>query len=322
MGINEYILTLQQIKGCGPKSQMAILEYIINNQHKPADVGELFDLISYMAGKRLLKRFPHIELSDMLGANAVARRIIDQSESLSIGMINYWDASRYPSILRGTVDEKGKECPPLLLYYKGDLSAINRPGVAVIGTREPTPEGTKAGEYFAEFFASYGFNIVSGLALGCDTCGHKGALKANGVTTAFLAHGLDSIYPPQNEDLAKDIVDNGGLLLSEYPVGANVNAYRLVERDRLQAGLSRATIVVQTGVSGGTNHAATATLVAEKPLYVIEYKQSSLMENPKVAGNQALVAKGGKYLNSKSDLMEIVSLLRNEKKSNVQQSLW
>lgn len=119
--------------------------------------------------------------------------------------------------------------PPLLLWYRGDLSITNLPGFSVIGTREATPEGIVGGIYLAGEFAKRGFNIVSGLAIGCDTCGHKGALKVKGKTTAILANGLDndSIYPPENKYLAEEIVQNGGLLISEYRIGtiANLTEY-------------------------------------------------------------------------------------------------
>lgn len=83
------------------------------------------------------------------------------------------------------MDEDGKLNPPIILYYRGDIKALNKPGIAVIGTREPTPMGTKAGNFFAGELAKNGFNIVSGLAVGCDTTGHEGALSVGGTTTAF-----------------------------------------------------------------------------------------------------------------------------------------
>lgn len=118
-------------------------------------------------------------------------------------------------ILKLCVDETGKPNAPLVLYYRGNLDVLDKPGIAVIGTREPSPNGEKAGLHFAAEFAKRGYNIVSGIAIGCDTTDHKGA------TTAFLANGLDwdSIYPKENLKLAKEMVYNGGgLLLSEYAI--------------------------------------------------------------------------------------------------------
>ena len=222
-------------------------------------------------------------------------------------MVSYVD-SFFPSQLLKTVNEEGKPDMPLILYYKGDISVARKKGIAIIGTREPTKEGVHTGEYIGEKLAEAGYNIVSGLAIGCDTAGHRGALNAvQGITTAFLAHGLDSVYPPENERLADEIVDKGGLLMSEYPIGETVNRYYLVARDRLQAALSDATIVIQTGLHGGTNHAANTTLISGKPLFCVRYANDELMHNEKVEGNVALVSKGAKYITSGDFMAQIKS---------------
>jgi DNA processing protein len=94
------------------------------------------------------------------------------------------------------------------------------------------------------------------------------------------------VYPPENKKLADSILDNGGLLMSEYAIGMGVNRYNLVARDRLQAGLADATIVIQTGIHGGTMHAVNATLQAGKPLFVVEYSKPVLSD--KIQGNKYL----------------------------------
>ena len=189
-----------------------------------------------------------------------------------------------------TVDESGKPSVPSLLFYKGDLSVADRPGLAVIGTRNPTDEGVAAGEYYARAFASVGVNIVSGLALGCDAAGHRGALSAGGATTAFVANGLDSVYPPENTKLARDIVEGGGLLMSEYILGTPASRYNLIARDRLQAGLSCAVLVIQTTVKGGTMHAVRAAQAVGKPVFVVDFKEDL---GDVIAGNLFLKKNGG-----------------------------
>lgn len=279
----ETIIALKQFKGVGNKTIFKIANLASERVDSPETLYEL--LSKNKIGKNLC-------LDDVEGAYTVARRIIERSAQEGIGVLPYFDEA-YPEILRQCVDEKGKLDPPILLYYRGNLEALKRPGVAVIGTREPTANGVVAGKYFAAQFAQRGYNIVSGLAIGCDTTGHEGALSVEGVTTAFLSTGLEwrSIYPQENVDLAKRIVEKNGILLSEYAIGENPGRFGFVARDRLQAGLACATIVVQTGEKGGTMHAVTATLAAGKPLFAVEYKNEVDVKHEKVQGNIQLVKK-------------------------------
>lgn len=279
----EYILTLQLLDGIGNKSIFKIIESIIN---PITSLYELFSFLKTLKGKT----FQNISYDDIFEANVAAQRIIKNSELNYIGLLSFFDPE-FPDILKNCTDEKGKIDPPLILYYRGDLSVLKKPGVAIIGTREPTPNGVRAGEYFASEFAKRNFNIVSGLAIGCDTSAHLGALSVNGSTTAFLANGLDweSLYPNENLHLAQQIVENGGLLLSEYPIGHKCGRYGLIARDRLQAGLSVATIIIQSGIKGGTMHAVNATLAAKKPLFAVSYRNPTDYNNVNVLGNNLLI---------------------------------
>lgn len=280
----ELVITLQQLEGIGNKTILSKIGVKITSPIQT--LSELYSFWKTFKGKKFesKKNFEFIE------ANRIAKRIIGKAGEEGVGIITYYD-TEYPEILRNCTDEEGKLDPPLVLYYRGDINVLTMPGVAVIGTREPTPNGIKAGKFFASEFAKRGYNIISGLAIGCDTTGHEGALEATGVTTAFLANGLDwkSIYPKENLRLAQDIVSKGGLLLSEYPIGQNCGRYGLVARDRLQAGLAKATIVVQTGVKGGTMHAVNATLASGKPLFAVEYRHPSDIQHEKAQGNIMLI---------------------------------
>lgn len=302
-----YILLLKQIKGCGDKTVFNIASQISSQTDLCVDnLPTLLDAINDLRKRKILKRLPDVGLYDLENALRSAEFILRNSEEKGIGITTCFDED-FPKMLKTTIDENGKDSVPLILYYKGNLSAAHKPGLAVIGTREPTGEGVKAAEYLSGEFAKKGFNIVSGLALGCDTHGHIGALSVGGATTAFLAHGLDSIYPSENEELAQRIIDSNGLLMSEYPVGIPLNKYFLVARDRLQAGLARATLVVQTGMTGGTLHASLTTLKANKPLYCVWYKDEATRNDEHVAGNAMLVNKGATYIKGDTDLNEIAN---------------
>lgn len=314
MALNkEQILTLTCLKdvGCsgfGYQKVMTLGNHMQDNDLVVGSYEELYEIIKGIKGSA----FQKVTLDYLSDANKIAKKVVDESERLGIGYVALYDED-YPELLRNTINEEGKLEPPLLIWYRGDLSITKMPGLAVIGTREPTSEGIAGGQYLASEFAKIGFNIISGLAIGCDTCGHKGALKVGGKTTAILANGLDhnSIYPPDNQDLAEEIVEKGGLLLSEYRIGSPVSRFTLVARDRLQSGLAKATLVIQTGENGGTMHAATATLQARKPLYTVLFKDDATNKQEKCLGNALLVKKGAKYIKGSDNIAEISDSIKN-----------
>jgi DNA processing protein len=292
----EHLITLQNIKGVGPVAIKAFINYVAENKLSLRDEKDLYEALNEGCENKCIKIRGNVDLSLPIIQDAwtTANAIKGISLQHDIKVTSVFSKDFPPNLL-DTIDEKGKKSVPLILYYKGDLSIAHMPAVAIIGTRNPTPEGIVAGEYYGAQLAKAGYNIVSGLALGCDSAGHRGALSVNGKTTAFLAHGLDSIYPPENKDLAQEIIDKGGLLMSEYPIGTSVNRYNLVARDRLQASLADATLVIQTGIHGGTMHAANTTLMAKKPLWCVEFKNKSSFA-PELEGNQYLVDNGAEYV--------------------------
>ncbi len=166
----------------------------------------------------------------------------------------------YPALLGMAADA------PFFLYVKGALPLQNT--LAVIGTRAPTPRGSVVASKIAAHFASSGVSIVSGLAVGIDAAAHVAALDAGGHTVAVLGHGLQTIYPREHAALAERILDQGGALVREYPFGTQLVQRRLFERDRIQAGLSQAVVMVQSKPDGGSMHTAKAALRYGRRLYV------------------------------------------------------
>ncbi|MBR8803431.1 DNA-processing protein DprA [Porphyromonas levii] len=290
----ELLATLLRLKGFGPTTVHKIAEGA-EGIETPKD---LYKYISTLPDKKS----KGVTLEQILSNYEEVLYLIEKSEDEGVGLIGYYDAN-FPKILHHCIDGDGKLTPPLLLYYRGNLDVLKLPGVAVIGTREPTHNGIKAGQYFSGVLAKHGFNIISGLATGCDTSAHEGALLGGGATTAFLAHGLnwESTYPKENIELAENIVAAGGLLLSEYSIEKKITTYHLVARDRLQAGLANGTIVIQTGVKGGTMHAVKATLMAKKPLFAVDFIQKEDLMHEKVQGNLMLLREGhATSINSKN----------------------
>ena len=301
---HKHILTLNGIKGFGPKKIHLIAEYLRGEGAGQLSDWEMCDIIREMIQRKTLKGIKEFSSSAFVNAADNAQRILERTVNRNILMVSRYD-ELFPKALLQTVNEDGKESVPLFLFYKGDLSIVNKKSIAIIGTREPSPEGEMAGLFFAKALAEKGVNIVSGLALGCDTAAHKGALEGQGFTTATLGNGLDTIYPPENVELAEQIVSNGGLLLSEYPVGEDATPYTLVARDRLQAALSQAVLVIQTAVKGGTMHAVNAASIAGKPIFAVEYKKS--LSSEFVSGNLALIQQAiAKSVSSSPDDVNIL----------------
>lgn len=177
-------------------------------------------------------------------ANEAVMRWADEG----LQVLTFFDR-RYPNRLRLLHD------PPPLLWVRGRIDVLSQDKlVAVIGTREPSTFGVTAAHSLTSTVCGSGWGVVSGLAKGCDTLAHRQALEAGAVTVAVMGGGLDRIYPAENTGLAAAILERGGALVSEQPLGARPSAGNLIRRDRLQVALSLAVIVCQTGVKGGSMH--------------------------------------------------------------------
>jgi DNA processing protein len=305
------IIAYLQLKGIGNAKVFAMGNYAKQQDFNLEGCGEILDFLHCCIASKIIKGVSEDSFGnrEMLTAIDKASDIIDRSCSMGISTISYFDEI-FPRNLRSILDERGKSCSPLVLYVKGDVLKLkDTKSIAVIGTREPTEAGIQAGKYFSERFADNGFNIISGLAIGCDTTAHKGALKAKGLTTAFIAHGLDiPIYPKENIPLAEEIIENGGLIISEYPIGTQLMASRLVERERLQSGLADATLAIQTGIKGGTMHAVRATIANHKPLFMVQYKGDELAKD-KVQGNIKLINERLAYPLGSSNFDEALDII-------------
>lgn len=150
----------------------------------------------------------------------------------------------FPELLRETYD------PPIGLYWQGDYS-IDRPCVAIVGTRRATLYGRSVAKKFAAELARLGFCIVSGMARGTDTAAHEGALEVGGKTVAVFGCGLDIIYPPENFDLYKRMIKEGAVA-SEFPFGRRADRQTFPMRNRVVAGMSQGVIVIESDAAGGS----------------------------------------------------------------------
>lgn len=191
-----------------------------------------------------------------------------QCHDAGVYAVPYFD-ERYPKRLRNIDD------PPVVLFVKGQIEALHGArSVAIVGTRKPTSFGERAAHSAGKLAAESGIVVVSGLALGCDAKAHEGCVESDGVGVAVLAHGLDRVYPAANRDLADRILDCGGCLVSELPVGVKPTRWAFAYRDRIQSGLSDRVLVIETDVKGGTMHTVDFSRKQRRPLACIEHPPS------------------------------------------------
>lgn len=231
----DILLALTRVKGISNAKALEIYALAINS-HK----------LDISNADSIVESFRRLEL--VLDDFIASRQSITDSIDKDNIVISYFD-DKYPAMLKSISN------PPPVLFVKGNLAALHYTNnVAIVGTRYPTEFGCKVAYSAGKLAAEYNLSVVSGLALGCDTNGHLGCLDSNGCTVAVLAHGLDKVYPKVNEQLAALIVDSGGTLVSEYPVGIGPFRWSYSLRNRIQSGLSAKVLVIETGLKGGTLH--------------------------------------------------------------------
>ncbi|MBR4270720.1 MAG: DNA-processing protein DprA [Clostridia bacterium] len=161
------------------------------------------------------------------------------------------------------------EVPPLVIYYVGDLSLLNKLCIAIVGTRKCTKYGADLTEKFAKELAIAGCGIVSGLAEGIDVHAHIGALEAKGKTIAVLAGGLNYIYPASNVQIARNIIENGGLIISELAPDTSPQSYTFIQRNRLIAAASSGVLVTEAGAKSGAMHTVNFALDLGKDIFAV-----------------------------------------------------
>ena len=195
--------------------------------------------------------------------------------------------------------------PPLGLIVKGDLSILNNPSLAIVGTRNPTPYGVRLAGDFAAGFVDREWDIISGGAYGIDTAAHRGALVAEGRTIAVIASGIDVQYPAGNARLFDEICENGAII-SEVMPGVTAMPHRFLIRNRLIAALSLSTLVVEAAFRSGSLRTARDAAGLMRPVMAIPGPISS----PSSEGCHRLIGeRAAELVTSVADAMELISAL-------------
>ena len=201
--------------------------------------------------------------------------------------------AEYPRTLLQTPD------PPPLIYAKGRLDLLNRPCIAIVGSRNATAQGNTTAESFATALANAGLAIVSGMALGIDAAAHRGGLLGTASTIAVVGTGLDKVYPARNRDLAHAIAQKG-LIISEFALGTPPLAANFPRRNRIIAGMSRGTLVVEAALSSGSLITARLANEMGKDVFAIPGSIHSTLSK----GCHGLIKQGAKLVDDAADILD------------------
>jgi DNA processing protein len=200
----------------------------------------------------------------------------------------------YPQRLREIFD------PPTLLWLRGDKTLLAQPGIAIVGTRHPTPYGTGMAEMLARDLAAHGLVILSGMARGVDTAAHRGALEARGKTVAVWGTGIDVIYPKENKRLAEQILEAGGAIISEYPMGTFPAPQNFPIRNRIISGISAGVLVVEAAEYSGTRITSRCALEQNREVFAVPGN----VTNKNSWGPNTLIKQGAKLVATWEDIWE------------------
>ena len=200
---------------------------------------------------------------------------------------------KYPEQLR-KIDN-----PPKQLYLEGNIKLLDTPGIAIIGSRECTKYGEKMARKFAKELSLYGLTIISGMAKGIDSFSHIGCIEGIGNTIAVLPSGLNNIYPKENKKLFDDILENNGLVITEYEENEAANTRTFLERNRIVSGLAIGTLVIEGGYRSGTSVTARLTNKQEKNIFCIP----SSLENKKGITPNKLIKEGAFLVTEVEDII-------------------
>jgi len=215
----------------------------------------------------------------------------------------------YPFLLKNIFD------PPLLLYVRGNVKPMDL-NLAIVGTRKPTSYGKFVTEDITQNLVGAGIAIISGLAMGIDAIAHKSALINDGYTIAVLGSGLDRITPFINEKLGLDIIDKGGAVISEYPIGRNASNYTFPERNRIIAGMSNGVLVTEAAYDSGSLITAHCALEEGREVFAVPGQIDSVYSQ----GTNKLIASGARLINTYEDVLEEFGLSKHAKQVLVSNS--
>ncbi len=223
----------------------------------------------------------------------LAREELARAAAAGVTVISMDDPA-YPPRLKEIYD------PPLTLYVRGRLEVLTKPGLAMVGTRHPTPYGSGMAERLACDLATHGLVIISGMARGVDTASHRGAIAAKGKTLAVFGTGVDVIYPKENSRLSEQILALGGAHISEFPLGTFAAPQNFPIRNRILSGMSVGVLVVEAAEYSGTRITARCALEQNRDVFTVPGN----VTNRNSWGPNTLIKQGAKLVATWEDVWE------------------
>ncbi len=295
----EQLINLNAVLGVGPTRLRALVAFFRSTDKIfQSSIKELTSVngVDYKTAKSIQSYSNH-----KFGADQLKKAVTED-----IKIIHFWDDA-YPENLRRIYD------PPVCLYVKGNFEKQDKFAISIVGTRLPTSYGKIIVEKISKDLAKKGLTIVSGLARGIDTLSHWAALHVKSRTIAVLGSGLDIIYPPENKKLAKSIFTCGAVI-SEFPLGTKPDAPNFPRRNRIIAGLSLGTIVIEAGIKSGALLTANYALEHNREVFAVPGNINS----PRSDGTNQLIKDGARPISGANDVLTDLAqplkyFLKNEK---------
>jgi DNA processing protein len=256
--------------------------------------------IEQCTSQQLKTRVPNVLCEALLLARGepVAQQIVSALEWAQHDdqFILTQDQTQYPAILKQIAD------PPIVLFAKGALPRLEQPALAIVGARHATADGLEHASDFASALARQGWCVISGLAQGIDAAAHRGALQAGltgGGTIAVLGTGADVVYPRNHAELVRRILAEGGLIISEFPLGTPARPHHFPRRNRIVAGLSHGVLVVEAALKSGSLLTARLAIEMDREVFAIP----GSIHSPLSRGPHALIQQGAKLVENTSDIL-------------------
>ena len=280
----KYWIWLSLLKGLGSKRKQRLLEiYKTPEQIYNLSEKELLQISGIE--EKVVENILNQEIK-----NSVEKHIEYMNRN-NIDIISIKD-EKYPYILKQIYD------PPISLYIKGNKDILNNKSIAIVGSRDVSDYGKKVAKYFSYNLAKQNINVVSGLAKGVDSYAHIGTLVTEGRTIAVVGNGLDTVYPAENLNLVNKILESGGAIISEYPLGTKPERMNFPARNRIISGISKGIIVIEAREKSGTLITVDFALEQGRDVYIVPGNINSINS----VGTNELIKQGAKLITTYKDI--------------------